>query len=186
MPSRGRPRLFGAERTPSGRTMAGTRAGDRLRGQEAQAASVRTRARHTGLSEQEAADRYAGSPEGVLVLRGMFSDAQADAVRLYRRCWERYLETVPGPSLATAGIEKRRGRSVDVENPVETERARRNYATAQAALKSAGRSAVAAVTTMVERHAPPPVEDWPAARRRADALAVHFRLEEREQFEELW
>src|SRR5918993_1914359 len=105
MPSRGRPRHFRAERTPGGRTLAGTRPGDRRRGQEAQAASIRARAQHMGLSEQEAADRNAGSPEGLLVLHGIFSDAQADAVGLYRSCRDRYLETVPGPSLATAGIE---------------------------------------------------------------------------------
>ena len=67
----------------------------------------------------------------------------------------------------------------------ETARARRNYATAQAALDTAGRQAVAAVIVMAERHALPPVEDWPAAQRGADALAAHFWLEERDLFEEL-
>ena len=62
----------------------------------------------------------------------------------------------------------------------------RNYTTAQAALKSAGQQPVAAVTLVAERHALPSVEDWPAARRGADALAAHFRLEERDQFEEFW
>ena len=67
-----------------------------------------------GLSEEEAADQHAGSPEGALVLYGVVSASQAEAVGLFRRCRERDLETIPGPFLTTAGIEKWRGRAVDV------------------------------------------------------------------------
>jgi hypothetical protein len=180
MPTQGRPRHFGVERTPSGRTRRGTGGvEDRRRGQEARAASLRARAQHTGLSMAEVADRgrgHADGPERVLVLRGVFSDIQAEAVWLYRSCWEGYLETIPGPFPACAGMVKRRGRAVDVENAKETARARRCYVRAQAALTPAGRAAVVAISLMAQRFALPPAGDWSAARRGADALVQHFNL----------
>jgi hypothetical protein len=164
------------ERTPSGRTLAGTWSAIRRRGEEARAANIRTRAKHTGLSEQAAADPRAECLEGRMVLAGAFSATQAEAVEIFKRCRERYLKTIAGPCLASAGIAKRRGRSCDVESVDEIERTRRNYATARAALERAGHRAVAVISDIVERDALPAAAEWPAARRGADALARHYNL----------
>src|SRR5688500_9200033 len=101
MPARGRPRHFGVERTPAGRTMAGTWSGIRRRGEEARAASIRARAKHTGLPVEAAADQHAECLEGRMVLAGAFSAIQAEAVEIFKRCRERYLKTLPGPCLAS-------------------------------------------------------------------------------------
>ena len=172
MPSRGRPRHFRAERTPSGRTRRGTGgAEDRYLGQELRLATLLERAKHTGLSLAQAADRRASSVEGAMFLHGIFSKEQAIAVERYRTYRNRYLETLPGPHLARAGM---RGRAVDPENPAHTARIRGSYDTAQAVLKSAGKAAFAVISGIVERDRPPSAEEVPAARRGADALVAHF------------
>ena len=94
-----------------------------------------------------------------MVLHGVLTNTQAEAVWLFRSCWESLVETLDGPCLARTGTEKRRGRAVDPENPADTARARRNYVTARAALERAGRRAVAAVTDIAERNRLPPAED---------------------------
>jgi hypothetical protein len=162
------------ERTPSGRTLAGTRAGDRRRGQEARAASIRARAQHTGLGEQAAADPCASTPEGILALRGAFSAAQGEAVRIYRGSWEGHVAATSGPHLATGGRE--RGRVWIIGGEAEQEDAHRRYLAARRALEASGRGALEAITLMVERNALPAAAEWPAARRGADALARHYNL----------
>ena len=119
-----------------------------------------------------------------MFLNGILSKEQAIAVERYRTYRNRYLETLPGPHLARAGM---RGRAVDPENPAYTARMRTSYDMAQAALTTAGRAAFAVISGIVERDRPPSAEEVTAARRGADALVAHFssdvrvsRREERE------
>jgi hypothetical protein len=171
----GRPRRFLARRTSTGRI--DSRVGARRRQSEDRLATIRTRAKHTGLSEDKAADQRAGSPEGVMTLNGTFSEAQGLAVAKYRHGRVQYLQTIYGPRPPSGEWGRVVGRPLVDENGGWVVMRKERHFQAVQALEAAGSAARSAIAIIVERDAVPTPWFHRAAKRGASALARHYHIE---------
>jgi hypothetical protein len=195
----GRPRAFQARRTSSGRTDPHSM---RRRQSEDRLASIRARAQHTGLTEAQAAEQRAGSPEGRLEIKGVLDHAQATAISTYRRAVVRYDREIGCPRDPSGEWERSPGRGMAGDDD-ELERddrghcvvdrngrarlirpgssedvlARLRLEQARAALNAAGTAARNAVDIVIRHNAEPSPYYYGSIQVGSSALARHYRIE---------
>jgi hypothetical protein len=114
-------------------------------------------------------------------MRGVLTNAQAQALSAYRRAVDRYHKTIGPPKAPDGNWEKTPGRPLVAENSSFAQLAALRFCEAEKALETCGSAAEAAVNIVVRNDVEPSPHYYAPLRVGASGLAAHYGIEESEK-----